>query len=201
MIGYGSVGRGLGDLFTNAGHQVVAGVREGSSRPTSVESASYPEVAASCSLILLAIPYTAVASAAESLRAEAAGKIVVDATNPLGENWAPLDLGSQTSAGEEVQRLFPESRVVKAFNTVFADNLSPDRLSLGDRRINAFIAGNDTTARRSVSELAQDAGFEPVEAGDISQSRHLEAIAHLNIQLALGMGRGTNSGFMYFSRG
>ncbi|MEM6496917.1 MAG: NAD(P)-binding domain-containing protein, partial [Pseudomonadota bacterium] len=67
IIGYGSVGKGLGHLFMNAGHRVVAGVREGSSPPPAVESASYAEVAARCDLILLAIPYAAVKSSSESL--------------------------------------------------------------------------------------------------------------------------------------
>jgi len=200
IVGYGSVGSGLGRLFVGAGHQVVVGLREGAACPDGITSIPFSDLAGSCDLILLAVPYTAVKDIAPALAATAIPKLIVDATNPLGDDWSPLDLGSQNSAGEEIQRLFPRSSVVKAFNTVFADNFTPERLTVGKQRVTAFLAGNDIESRDLVAGLARDAGFDPVHAGDITKARYLEAVAHLNIQLAVAMEHGTDSGILHFSR-
>ena len=201
IIGLGSVGRGLGTLFHRAGYDVVAGVRDPAHHSDDgMACASIAETAGAADLIVLAVPYVAIESLADELREGTAGKPVVDATNPLGDNWAPLDLGSEGSAGEVIQRLLPEARVVKAFNTVFADNFTPERLAFDGRRISTFLASDHAEASRMVAHVARDAGFDPVSVGGLNQCRSLEAIAHLNIQLAVAMGNGTNSGFLYVQR-
>ena len=191
IIGNGAVGNALGGLLADGGHEVTFGGRGGPGvRPVA-------EAARAGRLIVLAVPFTAVAGLAAELAPAAVGKVVVDATNPLGANWSPLELPGGESAGEQVQRMLPGARVVKAFNTVFADNMRPDRLACDGRRLTAFVAGDDAAARATVAALARDAGFEPVETGPLRTARYLEAIAHLNIQLAVGMGAGTHSGFLY----
>jgi 8-hydroxy-5-deazaflavin:NADPH oxidoreductase len=93
-------------------------------------------------LCLLAIPYTTVSSLQSEIAEAAEGKIIIDCTNPLKENWSPLNLGSENSAAEEISRLFPKSRIVKCFNTIFADMMTAQQLkSLLPRKVTAFIAG------------------------------------------------------------
>jgi predicted dinucleotide-binding enzyme len=55
-------------------------------------------------------------------------KIVIDATNPVAKDWSPILIGEEDSGAEQVARMLPESLVVKAFNTIFADVLTPTRL-------------------------------------------------------------------------
>src|SRR5690606_8059583 len=82
---------------------------------------------------------------------------------------------------EELQRLLPDSHVVKAFNTTFAADF--ERPVIHGERVDAFIAGNNGDAVEVVSNLVAQAGFNPVIAGDLSVSRTLERMQLLLIQL------------------
>lgn len=200
IIGYGNVGRGLHQLLEASGHQVLIGARDSSDGPDLPARRAMVDAVSESDVVILAIPFTAVGDLASEIERAARGKIVVDATNPLGPDWSPLELKGGLSAGEEIQRRWTGSRVVKAFNTVFADNFTRPRLRVGDQAVTTFVAGDDADARATVIELADEMGFAGVDVGSIRQARYLEALAHLNIQLAVGMQRGTNSGFVYFHR-
>ena len=124
---------------------------------------------------------------------------MVDITNPIHlVDWSPLFLG-EDSGGEQAARLLPESRVVKAFNTIFADVMKVDKQQFNGQKLTAFIASDDADASMVIKKLADEAGFDGLIVGGIKNARHLEAIAHLNIAIALG-GGGTNAGFTYFQK-
>jgi 8-hydroxy-5-deazaflavin:NADPH oxidoreductase len=199
LIGGGNLGRHLASLWVGAGHDVAVGVRGGERhdsgaayRVVSVEGA-----AAHGEVVALALPFAALASTLPPLASALAGKVVVDATNPVKDDWSPLPLGEGNSGGEEAGRLLPGARVVKAFNTVFADVMTPTRLARGGRRVTAFVAGDDEAANELVARLAADAGFAPLVVGPLANARYLEAMAHLNIALAVGRGGGTDAAFIY----
>jgi 8-hydroxy-5-deazaflavin:NADPH oxidoreductase len=80
-----------------------------------------------------------------------------------------LPIGFSTSAGEERQRKIPKVRVVKAFNTVFAQNMDSGRLK--DKPPTAFVAGDDASAEKTVLELARGIGSEAVntKGGAVSE--------------------------------
>ncbi len=185
IIGAGQVGSKLNALFTAAGHDAVA-----APRAVAQKAAAHGEV------VVLALPFAAVADALPPFADLLDGKIVVDATNPVGADWSPLLLGQENSAGEEIARLLPRSRVVKAFNSIFADVMTPQGLAGHGRRATCFVAGDDPVACDVVADLAGDAGFAPVKAGPLKLARHLEAMAHLNIAIALA-GGGTGAAFIY----
>lgn len=86
---------------------------------------------------------------------------------------------------------------MKAFNTVFADVMRPDRLVRASGRVTCFIASDDDAARDAVGALARSAGFAAEPVGPLRSARFLEAVAHLNIQIAVGMKGGTNAAFVY----
>jgi 8-hydroxy-5-deazaflavin:NADPH oxidoreductase len=194
IIGSGSVGSALDGLFRAAGHAV----RVGSRAPTAARATvSVLDAVNRSEVVILAIPFDAAQAALPALAPALRGKVVVDATNPLHPDWSPKLLGQQHSAGEEMARLLPGAKVVKAFNTIFADVMTKDRLSRGGQRASAFIASDDQNAAETVAALATSAGFAPIKVGPLSMSRHLEAMAHLNIGIAVGQQGGTNAAFVY----
>ena len=74
--------------------------------------------------------------------------------------------------------------------------MTPDRIDRGGHAVTAFIAGDDAQANATVAELAASAGFAPLITGALHNARYLEAMAHLNIQIAVVGGGGTNAGFV-----
>jgi predicted dinucleotide-binding enzyme len=199
FIGAGNVARALAGLFHRAGHEVLLGAKAGA--PAEVGRAvSLEEAASEGEVVVVAVPFLATREVLPALRSRLRGKLVVDATNPVNNDWSPMLLGQENSAGEEVARLLPDARVVKAFNTVFADVMREDRLVRDGQRVTCFVASDDAEASRTVARLAQEAGLAPVPVGPLKMARHLEAMAHLNIQLAVGMKGGTDAAFVYHQR-
>ncbi|MBP4137687.1 NADPH-dependent F420 reductase [Flavobacterium geliluteum] len=194
FIGAGNVASSLGNLFTTAGHAVQYGTQNPNDNHLSV-----PEAIAFGEVVCFAIPYSVMSGVLTANKEALKGKIVVDITNAINSaDWSPLFLG-EDSGGEQTARLLPESKVVKAFNTIFADVMKSNKQYFNGQKLTAFIASDDAAAAAVVQQLANDAGFDGVLAGGIKNARHLEAIAHLNISLASG-GNGTDAGFTYFHR-
>ena len=187
ILGNGNVGTRLSALFTQAGHSVVVGTRDG----------SFGAAAEHGEVVILAVPFKALDEVVVGLASTLVGKVVVDATNPLNEDWSPHIPEGAPSGAEWVQQRLPEARVVKAFNTIFADSMRRRAADSGQPGTTGFLCGDDAAARASVHTLLSDAGFLPVDAGPLLAARYLEAMAHLNIQLAVGMKGGTEAVFHY----
>lgn len=134
-------------------------------------------------IIIVAVPFAAEKEVADKIREVANQKIVISIANPLNESYDGLITASDTSAAEELQKLLPNSKVIKAFNTTFAANFAQPVID--GKKVDAFIAGNDSDALETVSELVQTAGFNPVVAGDLSVSRILENMQLLLIRMGL----------------
>ncbi|MEM6629816.1 MAG: NAD(P)-binding domain-containing protein [Bacteroidota bacterium] len=194
FIGAGNVASSLGNLLSQAGHSVQYGVPHPTEDQVSVQAAcQYGEV------ICFAIPFSAMGDVLTAHQEILAGKIVVDITNAIHlEDWSPVFLG-EDSGGEQTARMLPKSKVVKAFNTIFADVMKVDRQVFKGQKLTAFIASDDKEAATTVKILADEAGFNGFIVGGIIHARHLEAMAHLNIAIALS-GGGTDAGFTYFQR-
>jgi 8-hydroxy-5-deazaflavin:NADPH oxidoreductase len=134
-------------------------------------------------IIIAAVPYGAEKEVADKIREVANQKIVISIANPLNETYDGLVTAPDTSAAEELQKLLPHSKVVKAFNTTFAADFAAPVID--GKQVDAFIAGNDADALQTVSELVRTAGFNPIIAGDLSVSRTLEAMQFLLIRLGM----------------
>jgi predicted dinucleotide-binding enzyme len=184
IIGKGNVGKALGDGLKRAGHEIRYGHRD--PKEPVREAAEWGDV------VILAVPYHATMDAAKEIGSAADRKVLVDVTNALDQNWN-LAVGFTTSAAEELQKLLPKSRVVKAFNTVFSQNQSTGRV--GKEQLTAFIAGDDKVAKLIVMELSRDIGFEPIVVGPLKSARYLEPMAVLIIELAYNLKMGTKIGF------
>ncbi len=183
IIGKGYVGTAIGSALSSKGHSVKYGHRD-PKEPVS-EAAEWGEI------IVLAVPHEGVEDAAKNIDAAADGKVLLDVTNAINENW-DLTVGFSTSAAEELQKLLPKARVVKAFNTVFAKNQGTGKL--GQEQLTLFVASNDAKAKEIVMKLGSDIGFDPVDAGPLKSARYLEPMAVLLMTLAFNLGMGVGIG-------
>lgn len=134
-------------------------------------------------IIIMAVPHGAEKELTDKIRDVATQKIVVSIANPIDEDFSRLITDSDTSAAEELQQWLPNSKVVKAFNTTFAADFNQPVID--GKQVDAFIAGNDEKAIRSVIELVETAGFNPIIAGDLSVSGTLERMQLLLMQLTI----------------
>jgi NADPH-dependent F420 reductase len=132
-------------------------------------------------IILLAVPYKTEKGVAENIREVATQKVVIDVSNPLNETYDHLITARGTSAAEELQKALPNSKVVKAFNMIFASDLT--QLAEKEKQIKTFIAGDDEEALGVVSEMSVSMGLKPFIAGSIAQSRNLEQMMVQLIEL------------------
>lgn len=132
-------------------------------------------------IIIAAVPFAAEKDIAEKIKQVATGKIVISISNPLNETYTGLVTDGNTSAAEELQKLLPHSKVIKAFNTTFAGDFSQPVIE--GKTIDAFIAGNDEEALETVYDVVKSAGFNPIKAGALVISRTLENMQALLIQL------------------
>jgi predicted dinucleotide-binding enzyme len=130
------------------------------------------EAALTATVVILAVPFTAVAAIARTSR-DWAGKIVVDATNAIDfPLYAPTDLGGRPSS-EIVAGQLPGARIVKAFNTLPAAVLASDPSEGHGHRV-IFISGNDTEANAEVTALAEKFGFAPIALGKLGEGGLLQ---------------------------
>lgn len=183
IIGSGNVGQALARGLKRVGHEVrVAGHDEKIVR----ETGEWAEI------VFLAVPFRAIDDTLRELGEAIHGKPLVDVTNALGPDMS-LALGFTTSGAEELQKKVKDARVVKAFNTVFAQHM--DKGQLNGKPLTAFVASDDDAAKRDVMQLALEIGFDAVDAGPLKSARSLEPLAVLNIQLGYALKMGTQIGF------
>lgn len=150
------------------------------------------DAAAWSDAVILAVPWTEHRAIAAAAGRTLDGKTVVDVSNVLTPA-RELAVGFTTSGAEELQKLMPKARIVKAFNTVFAQNMRTGTLQ--GERLSVFIAGNDAAGRETVRKIAEDIGFDSIDAGSLRSARYLEPLGMLNITLGYGLGMGTDIGF------
>lgn len=121
-------------------------------------------------IIISAVPAGTEKEIAEKIREVATQKIVMIISDP-----AERSAGNHTSgcsAAEEIQKLLPDSKVVKTFNTTIAADFA--RAVADGHPIDSFITGNDIEAVQTVTEIVSTAGYHPIIAGELATSRALE---------------------------
>jgi len=198
VIGSAGVGRALAAGFASRGHEVTIGTRdpEGNedlqawaAQHDDVAIGSFAAAAEAGEIVVLATRGTAVEEAIQLAGPQRfAGKVVIDATNPLDFSGGgpALAIGHTDSGGEIVQRAIPEARVVKAFNTVNAGLMADPGLPDGPHPM--FIAGNDEGAKATVADILSDFGWKAFDVGGIERARELESFVILWV--AIGQRRG-----------
>ena len=198
IIGAGNVGRALATAALRTGHAVTVSSSNGATAAKLAEDtgarAAESNLAAveGADLVVLAVPYTTMVNVLDEIGPALAGKIVVDATNPLKPDYSGLSTGG-TSGAEEIQALIPTARVVKAFNTAFAARQADPKIA--GVTVDGYVAADDEEAKAIVLELVKNMGFHPIDAGDLAMARALEALAWLNISLQMRHGWSWQAGW------
>lgn len=109
---------------------------------------------------------------ADKIRDVTIGKIVISTTNPIIDAYYNPEKSENTSAAERRQKLLPQAKVVKAFNTMFPNDFT--LRADNDKAVDVFIAGNSGEAVHTTSEVIERAGFNAIVVGDLAVSSALE---------------------------
>jgi hypothetical protein len=145
-------------------------------------------------IIVLAVPYGALAEIVAARSDQLAGKVVVDVTNPLDfETFDSLRVAADGSAAAELAAALPQSRVLKAFNTTFAATLASG--AIGDLGTTVLVAGDDAAAKALLISVVTSGGLRAVDAGSLKRARELEALGFLQLTLAASEKIGWTGGF------
>lgn len=135
-------------------------------------------------IVVLAVPYGALAQIAADYADQLNGRTVVDITNPLDfETFDRLVVPVGSSAAAELAAALPGARVLKAFNTTFAATLATGKVG-GETTTTVLIAGDDTDAKAQLAGLITAAGLGAIDAGSLSRAHELEALGFLQLTLA-----------------
>lgn len=197
ILGSGDVGRKLGDGLIEIGHEVKIGTRDpnkeqivqwlrnhGNGEKQKASVGSFTEAASFEDMVIIATQWDGTINAikmADSATKNFAGKIVIDVTNPLdfSKGMPPkLAVGHTDSAGETVQRLLPDAKVIKTFNIVGNPHMVHPDFPCGPPTM--FICGNDEEAKKMIMDsILTPFGWETIDIGGIEGARLLEPLAML----------------------
>lgn len=207
VLGTGAVGRALAGRFADLGLEVTVGTRdpeatsarggEGSYADWSaargaVSLASFADAASAADLVVNATSGTVSVEALQGAGASNLnGKVLLDVANPLdfSQGMPPtLSVKDTDSLGEQIQRAFPDARVVKSLNTMNGALMAePGGLAEGDHSV--FVCGDDEEAKRTVTELLGRMGHtDVIDLGDITAARGAEMILPLWLRLYGALG-------------
>jgi predicted dinucleotide-binding enzyme len=182
IIGAGLIGSQLARLSTSTGHDVVIANSRGPETLTDLidelgdraRAATAQEAAEAGEIVVVTIPLKDIGSVPV---APLAGKVVIDTGNYYPErdgHIAELDDETATTA-ELLQRRLPESKVVKAFNHIYAADLVSDGTAAGTPGRRALvIAGDDAEAKATVTALIDAFGYDVVDAGPLAEGWRIQ---------------------------
>lgn len=196
ILGHGRVGGALADHVQRVGHAVTIATHDPASeslqrlraRNGHLAVAPTRDAIAAAEAVLLALPYQANAEVLPPLADVLTGRVLVDCTNPVGPGLTH-GLGSARAGAEAIQALVPGAKVVKAFSVYGFENFEQGALPTDDPRPAMLLCGDDAAAKRTVSALAADMGWEPVDVGGLVQALHLEHMTLLWVRMVRMGGR------------
>ncbi len=201
ILGSGDVGKKLGDGFIEAGHEVKIGTRDvqklsdwAAKHGSRASVGSFSDAAAFGDIVVISTMWAGTKNAISMADPKNfAGKTVIDTTNPLDFSSMPptLAIGHTDSAGETIQRLLPDAKIVKAFNTVGNPHMVHPDFPGGAPTM--FFCGNDEEAKKAVAGILTSFGWEGIDIGGIEASRLLEPLAMLWISYYFRTGTGDHA--------
>ena len=192
IIGAGNMGRGIGTRLVAGGHSLTfvdanpevaekaaADVRAAAKNNAKVSTESIDNAELG-DVVVLALWYGTNVEIAKQLGTKLVGKVVVDIANPLNSSFDGLATAPDSSSAEDVANAIASgAKVVKAFNTTYANTLLAGQVA--GQPLDVFIAGDDADAKNKVAELVKDGGMRPIDTGPLSRARQIEGMQFLHI--------------------
>jgi predicted dinucleotide-binding enzyme len=205
FIGIGNVGFALADNLQKKGHEIIIAHDDVKSSSVQVTKEKNPNFSAlpvqtavsESDIIFLATPFGVNRSILEPLQFH--GKILIDCTNPVGAGISH-GLESKISGAEKVQEWAPGAKVVKSYTIYGYENLMDTTFPKYDVKPVMPIAGDSVEAKREVSLLNTDMGFETLDVGDLPQALHLEHMTLLWVKMVRANGHHPNFTWAYLER-
>jgi predicted dinucleotide-binding enzyme len=195
IIGSGNMGRSLGLLWAEQGHEVFFGARTAEKGQSVAALAKHrtqggtnDEAAAFGDVLLYSARGVDPAEVLKSISV-LKGKILIDPNNwaiPEGFAYEPIAI----SLAETLAKQVPEVIVVKAFNTMAQEVFEIPKAELQKQQVSVFVASDDVTARQTVMQLATEIGFNPIDSGVLRNARMLEGLGDFIRFIIIGQQQG-----------
>ncbi len=192
ILGSGLVGRVLGTAFITEGNEVMLGTRDVTKEEVTkwlaanagANAGTFEETAAFGELLVLAASGDIMADVINAAGLQNFnGKVVIDATNPIDHTKPPVNgvlpyfTTTDESLMEQLQKLLPEAKLVKAFNSVGNGFMyKPD---FNGVKPTMFICGNDEDAKKTVTKILDAFGWETEDVGKVEAARAIEPLCIL----------------------
>lgn len=183
IIGSGHIGGNLGVMLAKAGYEVLLSSRHPERLKDLVKDAgpkacagTVAEAAAFGEVIVLSLPLKAVPELDARVKETLKGKIVIDTSNPYPERDGEIAEEARKDPrgmGPFVAGLLPGSRIIRAFNTVYFEDLERTTTRAGEK-IGVPIAGDDQEGLAAAVELVERIGLDPVVVGDLAASKRFD---------------------------
>ncbi|MBK0083261.1 NADPH-dependent F420 reductase [Lactococcus sp. S64] len=185
IFGKGKMGKAIGDSFSSSGNKVNY-ILSNSSKTELGE------------IVVLAVPYVAIAGIIQEYSTDLQGKIIIDITNPVDfTTFDSLLVPSDTSAAALIAKQLPNSMIVKAFNTTFSDTLATKKVA-NEHQTTVLLASDSQEAKETIIKSLENSGLSLLDAGSLKRARELEAIGFLQITLAASEKISWDGGFGIF---
>ncbi|WP_411721462.1 NADPH-dependent F420 reductase [Mycetocola sp.] len=196
IIGAGNMGSAIAGIALAGGNSVQVLAREADKAEVNPQvTAGIVGDAISGDVVILALPYPAVAEVLDTYAGQLDGKVLVDLTNPLDfSTFDDLVVPADSSAAAEFAATVPGAHVLKALNTNFAATLATGSVG-DDAKTTVLIAGEDADAKATFASIIEGGGLHAVDAGSLKRARELEALGFLQLTLAAGEKISWTAGF------
>jgi predicted dinucleotide-binding enzyme len=185
VLGTGRMGSRLAAMFARAGRNVILGSRDSDRAEAIVRAVDLPNLRAGC--YSEAIGAAAILPAVfirdglfdllDRYSADLAGKLLIDISNPFNDDYSDFLTPWDSSGAEELQRRFPQTRVVGAFKNVFWEVF--DQPLFADNLSDVLVTGDDEQAKAEFFRLAAGTPFRYLDAGPLIQSRTVERLTFI----------------------
>ena len=194
ILGTGNIGGTLGRKWVAAGHTVIFGTRDPEAAKVQAllaevgqgaTAVTIPAAITQAEAILFAIPGRTVKETAAQWGSQLNGKILIDATNNVGQQTMN-NLGVLRQAA-------PDSPLFRAFSTLGWENFAEPTLE--GQQVDLFYCGDAGEGNTAVSQLIRDVGLRPIYLGGVEQVELIDAMTRLWFALALQQGKGRRLAF------
>ena len=194
VLGTGRMGSRLAAMFARAGRRVILASRDPDRAQAIVDELGIPGLSAGCYSDALCSPAILPAifmrdglfDILDRSCRKLAGKLLIDISNPFNADYSDFLTPWDTSGAEELQRRFPQARVVGAFKNVFWEVF--DHPEFGETLSDVLITGNDAEAKAHFLRLAEGTPFRYLDAGPLVNSRTVERLNFITSSLGQQLG-------------